>query len=431
MLADQDGVDWLPRGARLSDESWAARHRIIQRLLWLHVPALLLIGVFGPAPLWEALVLPIGIAICAALGNTGSRRIRAEFTSIGLILSTFVGIELSGGRVDAHLHLYAVLIFVALYQQWTPLLWALAVVVIHHTSVGVAAPNHVFGMGVSHGEAVLMVAIHAGALVLEVAGILVFWHFAERGEREVEALAARAEQERSERDRAVQDVQAREAEAERQRTEQALARAGRIADDAASVADGARSAIAAVAAVESQLANLASAVHSIAQRSQQAAGTAASGQDIAHGATEKMHSLERSVAEIAEVNALIAQLAGQTNLLSLNATIEAARAGDMGKGFAVVASEVKQLANETAESAAKVSDVISAIIGQTEAVASSFASTTTVVGEVSEIQVDIAASVEEQAVVLTEVTRQLSTASSAAQEVLTGLDRLTETAKAS
>jgi methyl-accepting chemotaxis protein len=78
-----------------------------------------------------------------------------------------------------------------------------------------------------------------------------------------------------------------------------------------------------------------------------------------------------------------------------------------------------------------VSDVISAIIGQTEAVASSFASTTTVVGEVSEIQVDIAASVEEQAVVLAEVTRQLSTASSAAQEVLTGLDRLTETAKSS
>jgi methyl-accepting chemotaxis protein len=274
-----------------------------------------------------------------------------------------------------------------------------------------------------------MVAIHAGALLLEVGGILVFWHFAERGEREIESLAAQAEAERRERDRAAQEVQVHEAEAERQRTEQALARAGRIADDAASVAEGARSAIAAVAAVESQLASLSGAVQSIAQRSQQAAGTASSGQDIARGATEKMHSLERSVAEIAEVNALIAQLAGQTNLLSLNATIEAARAGDMGKGFAVVASEVKQLANETAESAGKVSDVISAIIGQTEAVASSFASTTTVVGEVSDIQVDIAASVEEQAVVLSEVTRQLSTASSAAQEVLDGLDRLTAAAK--
>jgi hypothetical protein len=39
--------------------------------------------------------------------------------------------------------------------------------------------------------------------------------------------------------------------------------------------------------------------------------------------------LERFVAEIAQVNALIAALADQTNLLALNATIEAARAGEV------------------------------------------------------------------------------------------------------
>ena len=249
-MADPDGVDWLPRGARLSDENWSARHRIILRLLWAHVPALLLLGVVGPRPWWEGVVLPLVVAVCAALGHVGSRRLRAEFTSIGLISSTFVGIELSGGRIDSHLHLYAVLIFVALYQQWTPLLWALAVVVVHHTVVGILAPARVFGMVMGHGEAVLMVAIHAGALLLEVAGILVFWHFAERGEREIEALAARADEERRSRERADQEAQARDAEAERRHTEQALARAGRIADDAATVAEGARSAIAAVAAVD-------------------------------------------------------------------------------------------------------------------------------------------------------------------------------------
>jgi methyl-accepting chemotaxis protein len=51
-----------------------------------------------------------------------------------------------------------------------------------------------------------------------------------------------------------------------------------------------------------------------------------------HGAGE---IVERPVAEIAELNALIASLADQTNLLALNATIEAARAGEIGKGFAV------------------------------------------------------------------------------------------------
>jgi methyl-accepting chemotaxis protein len=142
-----------------------------------------------------------------------------------------------------------------------------------------------------------------------------------------------------------------------------------------------------------------------------------------------MHGLQQSVSEIAEVNALITQLAGQTNLLSLNATIEAARAGELGKGFAVVASEVKQLANETTASSAKVNGVIDAVTGQTEAAATGFASTAAAVAEINEVQIAIALSVEQQAAVLNEITRQLSTASEAAREMVAGLDRLTANAR--
>jgi methyl-accepting chemotaxis protein len=420
----------LPRGARLSDGSWAERHRIVVGLLWLHVPALALVGLIGPRPWWEAVVLPLGVAALAAGGTTaGSRRARAELASIGLISCTFVAIELTGGRIDSHLHLYAILIFVALYQQWTPLLWAVGIVLVHHGVLGLLNPPRVFGMSMSHGEALLMVAIHAGAAVLEVAGILVFWHFAEQAEREGQEVAAEAARAVGERDASDQAAKGRETEVERDRAVRAQRRGDRLAADAAEVAAGARAALDAVAAVEAQLANLSDAVRSIAERSTHAAGIASSGQDVAAGATARMHGLERSVAEIAEVNALIAQLAGQTNLLSLNATIESARAGEMGKGFAVVASEVKQLANETASSAGKVSTVIEAIIGQTGAVASSFASTTAVVAEINGVQVAIASSVEEQASVLAEVTRQLQTASRASREVLTGLDQLTASAR--
>jgi methyl-accepting chemotaxis protein len=77
--------------------------------------------------------------------------------------------------------------------------------------------------------------------------------------------------------------------------------------------------------------------------------------------------------------------------------------------------------------ASKVSTVIGAIVEQTGATATGFAATTAAtVAEISQVQVDIAASVEEQAAVLSEVTRRLSTASHAAQEILTGLERLTD-----
>jgi methyl-accepting chemotaxis protein len=410
----------------LSDDSWAARHRVVNTLLWLHVPALAVVGLLGPRPMWECLAIPLAVALLAA-GGTWVRvpHTRASLTSLGLIGSTFAAIELTGGRIDAHLHLYAILIFVALYQQWAPLVWAVAVVVVHHAVLGILAPERVFGMPMSRGEAVLMVSIHAGAAVLEVAGILFFWHFAEQVEKENGQLARSAARAREEHEAVEYASRERAVALEQEQLAERAGQAGRVARQAAEVATGARQAIEAVAAVDVELENLSIAVRDIAQRSSQAAGIASSGQDVAGTATRRMRELQQSVTEIAEVNGFIAQLAGQTNLLSLNATIEAARAGELGKGFAVVASEVKQLATETATSSQRVNDVIAAVTGQTEAAAAGFTSTVAAVAEISEVQIAIAAAVQEQAVVLAEVTRQLSTASSAAREVLAGLDQLT------
>lgn len=69
---------------------------------------------------------------------------------------------------------------------------------------------------------------------------------------------------------------------------------------------------------------------------------------------DKVLDFQEKTAKINEIIDIVKKLAKQSNLLALNASIEAARAGEAGKGFAVVANQVKELSNNTSESAEKV-----------------------------------------------------------------------------
>ena len=65
----------------------------------------------------------------------------------------------------------------------------------------------------------------------------------------------------------------------------------------------------------------------------------------------------------------ILSIASQTNLLALNASIEAARAGEAGKGFAVVADEIRQLADNSRNTANSIQEISEEVVSSVEQLA--------------------------------------------------------------
>ena len=69
-------------------------------------------------------------------------------------------------------------------------------------------------------------------------------------------------------------------------------------------------------------------------------------------------SLQERIRRIEKIVDTIENVSVQTNMLAVNGFVEAATAGEHGRGFSVVAGDIRNLANESAENADKIKDLV-------------------------------------------------------------------------
>jgi methyl-accepting chemotaxis protein len=189
-------------------------------------------------------------------------------------------------------------------------------------------------------------------------------------------------------------------------------------------------------AIEEMVANISSVTQTLVKNSENVKVL----QDASEVGRGGLQEVSTDIQEIAresegllEINAVMENIASQTNLLSMNAAIEAAHAGEAGKGFAVVADEIRKLAESSSEQSKtigtvlkKISESIKKITTSTGNVLTKFEAIDSGVRTVAQQEENIRNAMEEQGQGSKQVLDSVGNVSGLTRQVKTGSEEMLE-----
>jgi len=456
----------------LLDEVRRRADRMLGWLLLGHLPLIAALAAVSGS--WTA-ALAFGVP-CVAVGTLAAWRAPGRLATrmtvaTALLLISALIIHQSGGMIEMHFHIFAILAFLLMYRDWRVPVWGAVVVAAHHVVGNFGQQHghhtvHVFQDHLGWG----IVAVHAAWVVFEVT-ILVYMSrllaaetlqaqalvalAARVGEGDLTARADRGGGAVGDAVGAINDGTERLAGAMREVRGQARQVAdvaqgfSAASDHVTHAAEGVAASLTQVVAGAQEQARTAQmladalqqmtvGIDGVAGRAQSVAGEGRRAQGVAHDGTrvigEAVGSLERiretvleSAARITELHGYterigritqaVAAIATQTNLLALNAAIEAARAGEHGRGFAVVAEEVRKLATQSGDSAREAAELIASVQGTTARVVESMRRGTAEVEAGSRLASGAGGALEQIMAVVETTVREVGAIDRAAREI--------------